>query len=187
MVRAQGPRPRRGPDDDAQPRRNIPGRGLKRRSAPPRRLLALERHVLVGRRVAVAWDQAESRLANPGTDTVDEGLPPKRCVDGSLVNELLDFVQGRGAPRAVEFARLLREQRVDVGIAAVYISTAFCHEGLEASRRVAEQTALALDEIPEALLGVALEEGRPLERPQLAADTHLLEVVEHGFGEAGVG
>src|SRR5712691_4581883 len=150
------------------------------------RLLARQRHVLVRRRVAVARDQAKPGLAHPRAGAVDEGLSPNRRVDCPLVHELLDLVQRRCAPRAVELARLLLKQRVDVGIAAVDIGASLDDESLKPGGGVAERAALTLDEILEALLRIAFEEGRPLERPELGPDADLLDVVEHGLGQAGV-
>src|SRR5713226_9511132 len=150
------------------------------------RLLARQRHVLVRRRVAVAGDQAKPGLAHPRAGAVDEGLSPNRRVDCPLVHELLDLVQRRCAPRAIELARLLLEQRVDVGIAAVDIGASLDDESFKPGGGVAERAALALDEVLEALLRIALEEGRPLERPELGPDADLLDVVEHGLGQAGV-
>src|SRR6185295_16168610 len=94
-------------------------------------LLTRQRHVLVRRRVGMAQDRTQPRFADPGADTVDGGLLPKRRVDRVLVNELLDLVQRRCAPRAVELACLLLEQRVDVGIIAVDIAAALRHESFE--------------------------------------------------------
>src|SRR5262249_50763903 len=110
-----------------------------------------------------------------GAGAVDGGLLPKRRVDRAIVDKLLDLVQRRLTPRAVEVARLLIEQRIDVGITAVDVGAALRHESFKTRGGVAEQAALALDEILERLLRVALEEGCPLERPQLAANAYFLE------------
>src|SRR5262249_36553951 len=48
-------------------------------------------------------------------------------------------------------------------------------------------TALCLDEIFEALLGVALEKRGALKRTELGADAYFLKAVEHGLAEVGVG
>src|SRR5215510_14804589 len=98
-------------------------------ATPSRPLLARQRHFLVRRRVGMARNQAESGFPDPRAGAVDEGLLPKRRVDRALVDELLDLVQRRCAPRAVELARLLLEQRVDVRIAAVHISATLDDEG----------------------------------------------------------
>src|SRR5262245_3527983 len=56
-------------------------------------LLARERDVLIRRRVRVAGNQAEARLADSGTYAVDEGLLPQVGVDRLLVHDLLHLVQ----------------------------------------------------------------------------------------------
>src|SRR6266566_243218 len=63
------------------------------------------------------------------------GLPitPHRA----LVHELLDPVQESFATLGVHLARLIAEERVDVGIAAVGANPAGDHEGLDPCRRVA--------------------------------------------------
>ena len=58
-----------------------------------------------------------------------------------LVDELLDAVQERLALLAVQLARLLLEQPVDVGVAAVGVGAARDDEGLEPGGRVAERAA----------------------------------------------
>src|ERR1043166_4435645 len=66
-----------------------------------RPLFARERHVLVWRRVAVAGDQAEPRLADPGADAVGEGLAPKRGGDPAVV----DAPPGRSSPSPSSLSR----------------------------------------------------------------------------------
>src|ERR1700692_714702 len=56
---------------------------------PPLRSVACQRHVLVGRRVGVARDQAEPGFLDARAVAVDEGLLPKMRVDRALVDELL--------------------------------------------------------------------------------------------------
>ena len=104
-------------------------------------------------------------------------------VDRALVHELLDLVQHRRALLGVELGLLLLEQRIDVGVAAVDVSAAFCHEGLQTRGSVAEGAAGTLDDVLEALLRISLEEGCPLERAQPGAYAYGLEVVEHGLGQ----
>ena len=91
-------------------------------------------------------------------------------VDRALLYELLHLLQHRRALLGVELGRLLLEQRIDVGVAAVGIGAALHHERLQARGGVAEGAAGALDDVLVALLRVALEESRPLQRPQLGAD-----------------
>src|SRR5262249_36849907 len=59
-------------------------------------------------------------------------------------------------------------------------------ERIKARGSVTKRATPDLDDVLEALLSIRLDEGGPLERPEFAADAHLLEVVEHGFGEAGI-
>jgi hypothetical protein len=82
-------------------------------------LLTRQRHIFVRRRVGVARDQTESGFPYPGANAIDGRLLPKRREDCALVDELLDPVQRRFTPRAIELARLLLERRVDVRIVAV--------------------------------------------------------------------
>ena len=86
----------------------------------------------------------------------------------------------------VELGRLLPEEPVDVGIAAVHVRPSGGHEGLEPRGRVAERTAGPLHDVAELLLAIAAEERRALERSQPGADADGLQVVLHGFGNVGV-
>src|SRR5687767_12211564 len=138
-------------------------------SLPEPQLLARQRDILVRRRVGMAWDQAESRLPDTGTGAVDEGQLPKVRVDRALVHELLGLVQDRLPLLAVELGRLLLEQLVDVGIVAVDVGATLDDEGLQTRGGVAEGAAGTLNDVLVGLLRVALEERRPLERPQLGA------------------
>src|SRR5262249_60671734 len=95
-------------------------------------------------------------------------------------------MERRFAPRVVELRRLLREQRVDVRIAAVGIGAALRDECLEAGRGVAEGAAGAPDQVLETLLRVSLEEGRALQRSELGADAGLFGVVERSLFEGGI-
>src|SRR6516165_3430673 len=118
-------------------------RSPHRRAPTPRQntpmlLLTRQRHILVRRRVDMARNQTESGFPHPGADAIDGGLLPKRREDRALVDELLDPVQRRFAPRAIELARLLLEQRVDVRIVAVDIGAALHNEGFKPRGSVAE-------------------------------------------------
>src|ERR1051326_1662188 len=121
---------------------------------------ARQREILVGTRIGVAGNEPEPRFLDPRADTAEERLLPQGRVDRPLVHELLNLVQRRRAPCRVEFGRLLGEQRVDLGIAAVDVDAALGDASLEPCRSVAERTALPLDEILQALLGVALKKPR---------------------------
>src|SRR5580704_19138175 len=108
---------------------------------------ALERNVLERRGIGEIGDQTETRFTNPRPNAVDEGeLPDRR--DGRLfINQLLDFSECLAALLRVELDRLLLEQLIDVGIAAVRIGAAPDDERREPRRRVAEGAAAALDDV----------------------------------------
>src|SRR5215510_12930885 len=100
----------------------------------------------------MAFDQAEPRLADPRTSTIDEGQLPNRHVNGALEHELLDLVQRCLSLLGIEFGRLLLEQRIDVGVAAVYIGTSLRHKALKTRSSVAKRTAGTLYDVLVALL-----------------------------------
>src|SRR5262249_55880236 len=127
--------------------------------------LGLQLHVFVGRRERPAGDDPEARLRDPGTGRVDETELPDRRVDGLVVHELLDPVEHRLAPLAVELAGLLPEESVDVGVAAVDVGTAGGHERFGANGRIAEGAADAVAEILQLFFLVALEEPGPPKWP----------------------
>src|SRR5262249_36102381 len=103
--------------------------------------LGFQLHVLVGRGERPARDEAEARLGHAGTGRVDEAELPDRRVHGPLVDDLLDPVEHRLAPAAIELAGLLSEESVDLGIAAVDVGPAGGDEGLETDRCVAKRAA----------------------------------------------
>src|SRR5262249_21108198 len=98
----------------------------------------LQLHVFVGRRERPAGDEPEARLRDPGTGRVDETELPDRRVDGLVVHELLDPVEHRLAPLAVELAGLFSEESVDVGGAAVGVGYAGGDASLETAVRHAD-------------------------------------------------
>ena len=83
----------------------------------------------------------------------------------------------------VELDRLLLVERVDVRVAAIDKGTAFDDVGLITRRRVAKGTRAGLDDVLERLLGVSLDEGGPLDRPQFHPDADCLKVIEHGLAD----
>ena len=87
----------------------------------------------------------------------------------------------------VHLAGLLLDEALEVGIGPVGEGAAGGHEGVEAGGGVAEGAARRLDDVPELLLAVLQDEGRPLQRAQLGADARRLEVVDHRLPEVGVG
>src|SRR5262249_13568181 len=115
--------------------------------SPPLPLLVRQREILVGCGIRVAGNQAEPGFPNPRTGAVEKGQLPQVRVDRPIVHDLLDLMERRFAPRVVELRRLLREQRVDVRIAAVGIGAVLRDECLEAGRGVAEGAARALEQV----------------------------------------
>src|SRR6516164_7483935 len=154
---------------------------------PPLPLRRLECYVLIRSGVREACNLAKPRLPDPRAHTIDEPELPDRCKDRPLVNELLHLVQDCLALLLIELGCLLLEQRVDLRIAARDIGPAFDDECIQPGRGVAEGAAAGLDDAMEFLAGMSLEEGSPLERTQLAADAHGLEIVEHRLANIRIG
>src|SRR5438876_5335505 len=138
--------------------------------------LPLQLHVLVRRRERPAGDETKAGLRHARAVSVDEAQLPDRRVHGLVVDELLDPVQHRLAPLAIQLGALLPEEPVDVGITSVDVGAAGGHEGLDAGRRIPEGSADAVDEVLQLLLLVALEEPRALEGPDLRADSRRLKI-----------
>src|SRR5205823_4131225 len=149
-------------------RRERLSKDAKRRcSVGLRCLRALERDLLVRAGIGKCRDQAEAGLADPRAEAVDERQLPDRRVDRLLVKQLLDLFEDRRALLLIEFDRLLLKQLVDIRVVAVSVGAALDHIGLQASRRVAERAAAALDDVLQLFVAVRLKERRPLERPQM--------------------
>src|SRR5262245_51026126 len=91
---------------------------------------ALQLEILVGRGERPAGDEAEAGLCHARALGVDEAQLPDRRVHDLVVHHLLDALQRRLAPLAVELAGLLTKEPVDVGIAAVDVRPARHHEVL---------------------------------------------------------
>src|SRR5215472_4156930 len=155
------------------------------RSSPSRSSARLELDVLVGSRERPTGDEAEPRFGHSRALRMDEAELPDRRIHRLVVHELLDAMQRRLAPLAVELACLLAEEPVDVGIAAVHEGAAGDHEGLEADRRVAEGAADAVGEVLQLLLLVALEERRALERAEPGPDADRSEIVGYRLAHGG--
>src|SRR5260370_29420882 len=147
---------------------------------------ALQRDVLEGARVREILNQAEPRFTGPRPRAVDEAELPDRRIDGPFGEDLLQLVQDLDALLAVQLDRLLLVERVDVGIIAVDVGAAFDDVSFDAGCSVAEGAAAAQDEVLELLVGICLDKGRSLERPQLDADPGRLKIVERRFGAIGV-
>src|SRR5262249_55535561 len=146
--------------------------------------LRLELHVFVGPRERKPGDEPEPRLLDPWPEAAHRGELPDRGEHRLLVHELLDPVQGRLAALAVELRRLLPEEPVDVGIAAVDVSAAGHDEGFEAGWRVAERGARAQHEILECFLDLSLVVRRALERGKLQAKARPPQMLGPGPGDA---
>src|SRR5262245_46160879 len=118
--------------------------------------LRLQLHVLVGRRECPARDEPESGFRHPGPLCMDEAELPERREDRLLVHELLDAMKGRLAALSIQLDRLLAEEPVDVGIAAVHVGASRHHEVLETAGGVAERAAQAVDEVLQLFLLIPL-------------------------------
>src|SRR5262245_5668229 len=167
----------------AQPTKASPTRAKSLGNGPP--LLALQFHVLIRGRERIAGDVAKPRVANSRAHAPKSADLPYRGEHRLVVDELLDSLQDRRAPLRVHLACLLAEQSVDVAVTPVDVRAARSHERLDPCCCVDEGTASALDEVPVLFLRVPLEEGDPLDWPELRADADRFEVVDHGFREAG--
>src|SRR5207244_8089683 len=96
----------------------------------------------------------------------------------------LDPVQDGLALLSVRLCGLLAEEPVDVGIAAVGEHALADHERLDAGGGVPEGGAALAMKVLELLLLIRLDDGGPLHRSQLDADTYGMHGVS---GELGVG
>ena len=91
------------------------------------------------------------------------------------------------ALRTIELDRLLPVERVHVGVTSIREDTALDDLPLEPRRGIAEGARPDLDDVLECLLGVALDEGRALERSQFGTNAQRYEIVQHGFADVRVG
>jgi hypothetical protein len=126
----------------------------------------LQRQILVRCGVGKARHQAKAGLANPRSDTIDEGELPDRRVDHALGKDLLDFIQ-TGAFRVTELGRLLLEQQIDVRVIAVDKGSTLDGEGFEPCGGIAEGAAAALDDVLVGLFGVTLDKAGALDQPAI--------------------
>src|SRR5216683_2173743 len=94
----------------------------------------LQRDVLERRGVRKVGDQAEPRLSDPGSDTVDKAELPDRRVNHPLGEYLLHLVEDCRAFLMVELSRLLLGERIDVGVAAIDIGAALHDERFQPGR-----------------------------------------------------
>src|ERR1700704_6364945 len=110
------------------------------------RLTALDGDVFVGSGIGESREQTEPGLADPRPDAVDERQLPDWRGDGALVNQLLRLVEDSLPLFVIELDRLLPEEFVDVGVAAIGVSTILDRERREAGGGVAEGAGAALDD-----------------------------------------
>src|SRR6267143_1423544 len=146
----------------------------------------LELQILIRSGVSVVRDQAQPGFRHPLTYTVQEGGLEERSEHRLLVHELLDPVQDGLALLSVRLRGLLAEEPVDIGIAAVGEHALADHEGLDAGGGVPEGGAALAMKVLELLLLICLDDGGPLHRSQLDADTYGLQGVSDELGDGGV-
>jgi len=87
----------------------------------------------------------------------------------------------------IELDSLLLIELVEIGVVAVNKNAALGDVSLEAGCGVAKGTGTRLNDVPERLFGISLDEGRPLDRPKLRPDADRLEIVENRLSDVGVG
>src|ERR1700750_2878151 len=149
-------------------------------------LRTFHRDVLIGGRVGKQRNPAEAGFADPRADTVDEGDLPDRPIDRALDHELLNLEQHGLALGAIQLARLLAIEIVDVRIAAVGEDPALNQVGFDARRGIAERAGPGLDDALVLLLLELLDERRPLDRPELGADADGQQIVDRDLAHVGV-
>src|SRR6476646_10766906 len=136
--------------------------------------LRFYREVFERRGVGKAGDPVEARLADPWANAVQEAELPDRRVDRLLVNQLLHLAEDRRAFVVIELVRLLRVQRIDVGIAARGEGAVLDDKGGEPGRGLAEGAARRLDDpLAIFLRGITGEESGALDRFEFRADADL--------------
>src|SRR3990172_10908824 len=181
---ARGPRPPTAPHSRTRPSTT---ERVMDPSSPGLESPGLELQVLVGRGVRVARDQPEAGFLHAGSGAVQERQLPQVREHDLVVDELLHLVEDRLPFLPVQLRPLLAEEAVEVRVAAVNVGPARHHESLETRRRVPERSGGALDDVLELLLAVPLEEGRALQRTELDADTHRLQVIHDRLAQVRVG
>src|SRR5215510_145150 len=141
---------------------------------------AFQRDVLIGRGPGIAAHQPYGRFADPWPDAAQRRYLPERRRDDLFLHKLLNLEQQRLTFCVIQVARLLLEQRVDIGVVAVGVGAALDGEGLEPGCGVAESGTAAHDQtLVVFLLGEALEERCALDWPQIGPDADLAQAVPH--------
>src|SRR5690348_13197502 len=101
------------------------------------RLLLLQPHFFQRRRPRIGIDQHQGGLGDARADAARPAVLPDRAQADAFVHEPLDLVQDRLALRAIGFARLLRVEFVDIGIATVGVGAGRGHDLGDARGRIA--------------------------------------------------
>src|SRR4030095_8107476 len=148
-------------------------------------LFTFELHILVRRREDVAGDEPDPRLLNPRPDAVQWNVLPDRRDHDLLVDLLLDAMQESLALLAIQLARLLPEEPVDVRVAAIDVRAAANHQGFDPGGGVSEGAVAALNEASVFLLYPPLLECRSLDGAQLHANADRVEIVNHRLPHIG--
>src|SRR6266446_546296 len=144
-------------------------------------VLVLELHVLVGGEGAHP-DVRDRVPGDAGADAHQDAEVHDRREHRPVDRELLNLVQERFALLGVALARLLQEQIVDVGIAAVGVGALGLDERLHPARGVAGVPHRGEEEPAELLLLPVGVEGRALGRAHLHADAGRGQIVQHRLG-----
>src|SRR5262245_6824914 len=147
--------------------------------------LVFEPYVFVRRGIDVAGDEPDARLLDPRPDAVERNVLPDGRDHHLFVDELLDVVQDRLALPAIELARLLPKEPIDVEVAAVDVRPTAHHQRLDSGGRVTEGAVAALDETAEFLLDPPLLECGSLDRAKLHANADGVEIVDHRLTHVG--
>src|SRR6185369_16127600 len=88
--------------------------------------------------------------------------------------------------RAIQLARLLLVERVDVRVAAVGEDSALHEVRLDTGRGIAECARSRLDDVLVLLFAEFLDESGALDRAQPTADADGEKIVDDAFGDVGI-
>src|SRR5213593_2599352 len=148
------------------------------RPAPCPDSFCLEPDLLVGRRPGIRVDQEQRRLGHAGADAAGPDEFVERTEADAVEDELLDLVEHGFALAAVGLARLLPEERIDVGVGAARVRAFALHRLSQPGGRVAEVGQRAHAEALDLLAGPGRVEGGALHRAHLHPDAHRPQVVD---------
>src|SRR5439155_15671031 len=124
----------------------------------------LEAHVFVGRE-GRHRDDVDGVIGHARSDAHQRAEVHHRREHHALDRQLLDAMEQRLPPAGIALARLLQEQVVEVGIAAVGVGALRVHEGLHATRGVARVARGGEEDAAQLLLAPGRVERRALHRP----------------------